>query len=98
MTLPVMGWKLYEAIGHLYHPSYTSLYSDNEMTQVCSMLGKFVRVDYCIFQHQWTPEPFDELHARNENQEMYKIDGAIFEQRQKDKFDIESVVRKLELA
>ena len=97
MTLPVMGWKLYEAIGHLYHPSYTSLYSDNEMTQVCSMLGKFVRVDYCIFQHQWTPEPFDELHARNENQEMYKIDGAIFEQRQKEKFDIESVARKLEL-
>ena len=43
MTLPKMGWKLHEWIGHLYHPSYTSLYSDNEMTQVCSMLGKFVK-------------------------------------------------------
>ena len=42
----------------------------------------------CIFRHDWTPQPFDELHARNENAEMYGIDGKVFEERKKNHFDI----------
>ena len=32
MTLPCIGWKLYKAIGHCYHPDYTSVYCDDEQT------------------------------------------------------------------
>ena len=91
MTLPVLGWKLYEAIGYVYHPDYTSLYCDNEMTMVCIMLNKLVSSPLCIFRHEWTPQPFDELHARNENPEMYRKDEAIFEKRKLNNFGVEKI-------
>ena len=91
MTLPVIGWKLYEAMGYLYHPSYTSIFCDNEMTHVCMMLNKLAVSPVCIFRHEWTSQPFDELHARNENAEMYRIDGAIFEGRKANNFDVHKI-------
>ena len=91
MTLPVLGWKLYESFGYLYHPSYTSVFCDNEMTLSCLMVNKLAISPVCLFRHQWTPEPFDELHARNENKEMYQKDGIIFEQRRSNNFEIENI-------
>lgn len=88
MTLPVLGWNLYKKFGYIYHPDYTSLYCDNEMTIVCRDLMKLIVSPVCIFRHDWTPQPFDELHARNENAEMYGIDGKVFEERKKNHFDI----------
>lgn len=92
MTLPVLGWNLYKKFGYIYHPDYTSLYCDNEMTIVCRDLGKLLVSPVCIFRHEWTNQPFDELHARNENSEMYSIDGKVFEERQKNHFDIHKLV------
>jgi hypothetical protein len=54
-------------------------------------LGKLRRCDLCIIQHQWTGEPFDALHARNENKEMYGIDGETFKRRAANKFDMEKM-------
>ena len=93
MTLPILGWNLYKQFGYIYHPDYTSLYCDNEMTNVCYNLGKLIVSPVCIFRHDWTPEPFDELHARNENAEMYGIDGKVFEERRNKNFDIEQLVK-----
>ena len=93
MTLPVLGWNLYKKFGYIYHPDYTSLYCDNEMTIVCRDLGKLIVSPVCIFRHEWTPQPFDDLHARNENSEMYAIDGKVFEERKKNHFDIDKLVK-----
>ena len=93
MTLPVLGWNLYKKFGYIYHPDYTSLYCDNEMTIVCRDLGKLIVSPVCIFRHEWTPQPFDDLHARNENSEMYEIDGKVFEERKKNHFDIDKLVK-----
>ena len=78
MTLPLIGWEIYERFGYIYNPKYTSLYCDTEQTEVLIQLGKLAASDVCIAKHEWTPQPFDELHARNENAEMYEKDGAIF--------------------
>jgi hypothetical protein len=91
MTLAVMGFPLYRKFGYIYHPSYKSLYCDNEQTQVCAALKKLVRCDMCIIQHQWSGEPWDELHARNENAEMYGVDGENFKARSARKFDMEEM-------
>ena len=91
MTLMVMGFPLYRKFGYIYHPSYKSLYCDNEQTQVCAALKKLVRCDMCIIQHQWSGEPWDELHARNENREMYGVDGENFKARAARKFDMEEM-------
>jgi len=93
MTLPVLGWNLYKKFGYIYHPDYTSLYCDNEMTIVCRDLGKLIVSPVCIFRHEWTNEPFDELHARNENSDMYAVDGKVFEERKKNHFDIDKLVK-----
>lgn len=89
MTLTVMGFPLYRKFGYIYHPAYKSLYCDNEQTQVCVSLGKFAISPLCIIKHDWTPQPFDELHARNENSQMYEIDGKTFAERKAKNFDME---------
>jgi len=91
MTLTVMGFPLYKRFGYIYNPEYKSLYCDNEQTQVCAELGKLRRCDICIIQHQWSGEPWDELHARNENAEMYGIDGETFKRRKERNFDMEEM-------
>ena len=79
MTLPVIGWKFYEKFGYIYNPKYTSLYCDTEQTEVLYKLGKLAVNNICLAKHEWTAEPFDELHARNENLEMYEKDGIIYQ-------------------
>ena len=98
MTLPCLGWKLYEAFGYIYHPDYESLYCDNEQTKVCMALNKLAVSDICIIQHQWVPgnhETADELHKRNES--FYIKDGIIFENRMKNNFDYDAIQNKLNL-
>ena len=88
MTLAVMGFPLYRRFGYIYHPAYRSLFCDNEQTLVCQALGKLRRCDLCIIQHQWNGQPWDELHARNENPKMYDADFEVFKQRKSKKFDL----------
>lgn len=98
MTLPCLGWKLYKAIGHCYHPDYTSLYCDNEQTQICHSMERLGVSNQCIIQHQWVPgnhELADDLHKRNENPKMYDIDGKVFERRKQNNFDVELVRERL---
>ncbi len=78
MTLPIIGWNFYEKFGYIYNPEYTSVYCDTEQTHVLMLLNKLVVSQTCIAKHDWTPQPFDELHARNENAQMYEKDGSIF--------------------
>ena len=91
IVIPVIGKKLYDRFGYIYHPDYMSEWCDNEQTQVCYSLGKLAIYDTCIIQHQWTHEPFDELHARNENREMYDVDRITFEKRAAINFDLGAV-------
>jgi hypothetical protein len=91
LTLPIIGLPLYRRFGYIYHPDYTSLYCDEEQTEVLRALGKLSICKVCIIQHQWTPEHFDLLHARNENKEMYALDGAVFERRKKAGFDLHKI-------
>lgn len=96
MTLPCLGWNLYTAIGHVYHPEYTSLYCDNEQTQLCASLGKLAVSDMCIIRHEWVPADHnnaDDLHKRNES--FYKEDGDVFRRRSENKFDMDTVREKL---
>ena len=78
MTLPKNGWNFYEKLGYIYNPEYTSVYCDTEQTSVLMILEKLVVSNLCIAKHDWTPQPFDELHARNENAQMYEKDGQVF--------------------
>jgi len=88
MTLPCIGHKFYESCGYIYHPDYSSVYCDNDMTQHLLALEKYAMSQECIARHEWTPEPFDELHARNENDEMYALDKKVFVRRMNENFGV----------
>lgn len=52
ITFSILGRKLYEEFGYLYHPDYKSLYCDNEFTQEVNRIGRVEYVDKVIIKHE----------------------------------------------
>jgi hypothetical protein len=50
-TLCILGRKYYQRFGYIYHPSYKSLWCDNEFTVVASLLKKQLYFDKVIIRH-----------------------------------------------
>lgn len=99
MTLPVLGFPLYEAMGYLYHPDYESLYCDNEMTNVCAKLNRLAISSICIIRHEWvqgTHPNADELHRKQESRDQYQKDGVVFQRRMENDFEFERVKSDLD--
>lgn len=68
-TLCILGKKYYDRFGYIYHPSYISLYCDNEFMEVSKILGKYKYIDLVIIEHQhwaWGFGEMDELYKKNE--------------------------------
>jgi len=97
MTLPCLGWKLYEKFGYVYYPEYKSVYPDNEQTEACILMGKLAVSQKCIIRHEWVHgghEQADDLHQRNESSDHYESDGKLYRERKSRNFDIELMVSK----
>lgn len=66
ITLSIMGRKLYDKLGYIYHPDYKSFFCDNEFTDVVRAMGKVVYIDEVIIKHDWKGhEGKDALYKRN---------------------------------
>ncbi len=68
-TLCIIGRKYYERFGYIYHPSYKSLWCDNEFTEVAWKLKKQIYFDNVIIRHEhpfWTNEDMDRLYIDNQ--------------------------------
>jgi len=52
ITFSILGKKLYEHFGYIYHPDYKSLYCDDEFTQAVRALGKEKYIDKIIIAHE----------------------------------------------
>ena len=52
ITFSIIGRKLYEEFGYIYHPDYKSLYCDDEFTQVVRAMGKEKYIDEIIISHE----------------------------------------------
>jgi hypothetical protein len=50
-TMVIMGRKYFERFNYLYHPSYVSLWCDNEQTEVATILNKMHRSGTVLFRH-----------------------------------------------
>lgn len=51
-TLCILGKPYYERFGYIYHPSYKSLWCDNEFMEVANNLGKQTYFDEVIIKHE----------------------------------------------
>lgn len=69
-TLSILGRKIYEQWGYIYHPDYKSFFCDNEFTDWCKANpSKCVVIPEVLIRHKHplaTGEPFDALYARNQ--------------------------------
>lgn len=52
ITFSILGKKLYEHFGYIYHPDYKSLYCDDEFTQEVRVMGKEKYIDKIIIRHE----------------------------------------------
>jgi hypothetical protein len=90
-TMNIMGRKYFERFGYQYHPSYISLWCDNEFTDVATQLGKVNVFDTCLFRHvhpMWEgkKDEMDALYIQNES--YFKRDQNNYNNRKANGFPI----------
>jgi len=67
-TLAVMGRKAFDTRGHIYHPSYFSLWCDKEWTEYWQAQGKLWKSERTLFSHLhpgWKTAKMDPLYRKN---------------------------------
>jgi len=82
-TLCILGKNYYERFGYIYHPSYKSLWCDNEFTIVAHQLQKQIYFDTVIIRH-WHPiitKSFADT-IYQENEKYFNEDKKTFLKRQ----------------
>jgi hypothetical protein len=71
-TQEIVGQSYYNKLGYIYHPSYKSLFCDNESTEVAISLGKMKKINTSIIRHyhpSWqvnSPVKEDDLYRKNQ--------------------------------
>lgn len=65
ITLSIMGKKLYDRFGYIYHPDYTSFFCDNEFTEEVKRMGKVKYFPEVIVKHDYKGGGTDATYKRN---------------------------------
>jgi hypothetical protein len=91
-VMEIMDRTYYERFGFIYHPSYKSLWCDNEKTELAKMLRRYKYIDMEIFVHE-NPAYGHSFHHRDElfdkQQSLWGVDEANFLARKAIRFEIE---------
>lgn len=88
-TSVCVGRKWFERFGYLYHPSYISLFADNELTDVSLMLNKFHYVHEVLVRHIHPMNvggAQDNLYRKNDR--FFQMDKRNYEKRKLIDFDL----------
>jgi len=80
ITLSILGKKLYDYFGYIYHPDYKSFYCDNEFTDCVLELDKVHYFEQVIVKHEWTGGPKGDNTYRK-NSKLGKPDKATYNRR-----------------
>jgi hypothetical protein len=79
-TISIMGRKMYDSFGYIYHPAYKSLFCDTEFTDLCkgSLASKCTYIPYVLIKHEHPGTGFadrmDALYMKNQtfwSEDMY---------------------------
>jgi len=72
-TLSIMGIDYFKRFNYIYHPSYVSVYCDNEATEVAKRLGRYLYKPDSVFTHLHPSNVnmyWDSLYEKNESSEF----------------------------
>ena len=69
-TMSIVDRTYFHRDGYIYHPSYQSLFADNEAQEVAKLRGRYLYIDTQIFDHyhpSYGMVPFDEQYIRQQS-------------------------------
>lgn len=92
ITMPIIHRDYYNRFGYIYHPDYTHMFCDTELTHVADITKKVIwRNDIEIkhFHYSVTKQPRDHVYERNDS--TFKHGQNIYLQRFKTNFDLSGV-------
>jgi hypothetical protein len=91
-TMCILGHKYFDRFGYIYHPSYISLWCDNEFMKVANHLGKQTYFPQVLFRHEHPSNVLESLmdHSYTKNQSFYNRDKNNYESRKKSMFVIDT--------
>jgi hypothetical protein len=89
ITMAILGKEYFNRFGYIYHWKYTSLYCDNEMTDVAKMLDAYKFNEALIFKHLHPSNEKDvKLDAQYQfTESFYHIDKDVYENRKSTNFE-----------
>jgi len=93
MTMTIYGKKYYDRFNYIYHPSYISLFADNEQTEVARKLKKYVYLgdEKVLFKHfhpAWGLAQMDEQYYKTEDRSLWVKDENNYKERKAKNFDL----------
>ena len=89
-TMSIMGYDYYMRDKYIYHPSYQSVYCDNEAQDVAKLRGcyKYVNEDILVHEHPaWGKAQYDYQYAKTEHPTIYMQDEANYKKRKNENFN-----------
>lgn len=92
ITLSILGKKLYDHFGYIYHPDYKSFFCDTEFTEEVYRMKKVVYFDQVIVKHEWHGGPNSDDALYRHNSKLGVGDKAVYAKRKKLNFPKESVL------
>lgn len=84
MTLPIVGRAFYERLGYVFYPEYSSLFCDDELTEVAKLTGSLVDATHLVFPHRHHSvgqTPFDKTYERQDSNRAWWEGWRLFEKR-----------------
>jgi glycosyltransferase involved in cell wall biosynthesis len=70
LTIPIMNRALYNKLGYFWHPSYKSMFCDEDLYWTCYKIGSIKAAWHLKFEHQHCSV------GKSENDETYKRSSA----------------------
>lgn len=81
LTIPIMDRSLYNELGYFFHPSYRSMFCDQDLYWTCKNMNVIVNAEHLVFQHEHycnKMAPIDDTYRRsdlnwNSGKELYNL-------------------------
>jgi hypothetical protein len=84
LTLPVLGRAFYDRLGFVYHPSYVSMFADDDLTAIARRDGVLLDATHLRFPHRHyavAMSAIDPTYARQNSNEFWWHGWHVYEKR-----------------
>ena len=91
LTIPIMSRELFKRLGYIYHPTYFSMFADNDIFEACELMGVLHDCGHLTFRHNhYTVQrsPNDMTYQRQNSAQAYTMGEMNIVQRRARGFDL----------